>query len=99
MMKSNRVGQQSEGPDMAEAVRNRRQRQRRWRTEGEPSMAEFVGQIGVLGWIIIAPTLIGVFVGRWLDRTFGTGIFWTAALLVVGVATGFWSAWRWMHRQ
>jgi ATP synthase protein I len=56
-----------------------------------------LGQIGVLGWIIVTPALLGIFGGRWLDHRFTTGIFWTAALLMVGVAIGFWSAWRWMH--
>lgn len=84
---------------MAEAARKEEDRRARWRTEGEPSVMRFVGQIGILGWIIVAPTLIGLFVGRWLDNSFRTGIFWSAALLVVGVTLGFWSAWRWMHRQ
>jgi len=90
---------QSSADGMADAVRKRQQRQVRWRREGEPSMARFVGQIGILGWIIVAPTLLGLFAGRWLDRTFGTGIFWSAALLVLGVAAGFWSGWQWMQRQ
>ena len=84
---------------MAAAVRQQRERRQDWQREGEPSMARFVGQIGVLGWIIVAPTLIGLFVGRWLDQKFGTGIFWSAPLLLVGVVIGCWSAWQWMHRQ
>jgi ATP synthase protein I len=84
---------------MAEAARKEEDRRVRWRTEGEQSVMRFVGQIGVLGWIIVAPTLLGLFAGRWLDRSFGTGIFWSAALLVLGVTVGFWSAWRWMQRQ
>ena len=84
---------------MAAAVRQQRERRQDWLREGEPSMARFVGQIGVLGWIIVAPTLIGLFVGRWLDQKFGTGIFWSAPLLLVGVVIGCWSAWQWMHRQ
>lgn len=84
---------------MAEAARKEQGRRARWRTEGEPSVMRFVGQIGVLGWIIVAPTLLGLFIGRWLDRSFGTGIFWSAALLVLGVTLGFWSSWQWMHRQ
>jgi ATP synthase protein I len=85
--------------DIAAAVRQQRDRRRDWVREGEPSMARFVGQIGVLGWIIVAPTLIGLFIGRWLDHKFGTGIFWSAPLLLVGVVIGCWSAWQWMHRQ
>jgi ATP synthase protein I len=84
---------------MADAVRKERARQREWREEGESSVLRFVGQIGVLGWVIVAPTLIGLFVGRWLDHKLGTGIFWSAPLLFVGAAIGFWSAWKWMHRQ
>jgi ATP synthase protein I len=67
--------------------------------EGEPSVARFVGQIGVLGWIIVIPSLVGMFAGRWLDRKFGTGIFWSAPLLLVGLGVGCWSAWKWMHKQ
>jgi ATP synthase protein I len=87
-------------PDgLTEAVRERRARRERWYSEGKPSMMRFVGQIGVLGWIIVAPTLIGLFIGRWIDRWLETGIFWSAPLLLVGVVIGCWSAWRWMHQQ
>jgi ATP synthase protein I len=91
---------QASPPDgMADAARKEEDRRRRWHTEGEPSVMRFVGQIGILGWIIVMPTLLGLFAGRWLDNTFRTGIFWSAALLVAGVTLGFWSGWRWMHRQ
>lgn len=91
---------ESKVPDgLADAVRRQRQRQQRWLREGEPSMARFIGQIGVLGWIIVMPTLIGLFIGRWLDHKYGSGIFWSAPLLLVGVVVGFWSAWRWMFKQ
>jgi ATP synthase protein I len=84
---------------MADAVRKQQERREHWLTEGEPSVMRFVGQIGVLGWIIVTPTLIGLFVGRWLDHKLGTGIFWSAPLLLLGVVLGSWSAWRWMHKQ
>jgi len=87
-------------PDgLTKAVRERRTRRHLWRSEGEPSTLRFVGQIGVLGWIIVVPILIGLFVGRWIDRALGTGIFWSAPLLLVGVVIGCWSAWRWMQHQ
>ncbi len=84
---------------MTAAVRKERKRRRQWLREGEPSMAQYVGQIGVLGWIIVAPTLVGLFIGRWLDHRFGTGIFWSAPLLGVGLIIGCWSAWKWMRKQ
>jgi ATP synthase protein I len=67
--------------------------------EREPSFATRLGQIGVLGWAIVAPVLIGVVIGRWLDRSFDTGVFFTAPLIMLGAAAGLWTAWRWMHRQ
>ena len=85
--------------ELAKAVRERQARRNLWRSEGEQSTLRFIGQIGVLGWIIVAPTLVGLFVGRWIDQRAGTGIFWSAPLLLVGVVIGCWSAWRWMHQQ
>lgn len=84
---------------MAKSVRRERDRRSRWLSEGEPSVARFVGQIGVLGWITVIPTLVSLFIGRWLDHQFETGVFFSAPLLMVGAGLGFWSAWRWMHWQ
>jgi ATP synthase protein I len=53
----------------------------------------------MLGWIIIVPTLGGLFLGHWIDKQFGTGIFWTGPLLFVGLAIGGWTAWKWMNTQ
>ncbi len=88
-----------EGDGMLRSVRRRRERHWRWLREGEPSFARQVAQIGILGWTIVLPTLLGTFLGRWVDRHFGTGIFWTAPLLLLGLVLGCWSAWRWMHTR
>jgi ATP synthase protein I len=74
-------------------------RQKETQADPEPSLGARLGQIGVLGWTIVVPTLLCLFLGRWLDRHFATGIFFSAPLLMVGAAIGFWSAWKWMNRQ
>jgi ATP synthase protein I len=76
-----------------EAVRKRRDRRMLWQREGERSTASNLAMIGALGWIVVVPTLIGVFAGRWLDGTFGTGIFWTLSLLAAGLTVGCMLAW------
>jgi ATP synthase protein I len=81
---------------LVRGVRLRGDRHRRWLGEGDPSVAHRLAQIGVLGWIIVVPMLIGIFAGRWLDQHFDTGLFWTAPLLLAGTALGGWSAWKWM---
>lgn len=82
---------------LVDAIRRRAERRREARRL--PSLARNFGQIGVLGWQIVIPALIGLAVGRWLDHRLASGIFWTAPLLILGLALGCWSAWRWMHRQ
>ena len=52
---------------MMDAARLAAERARRLREEPEPSVASRLGQIGVLGWTIVAPILLGVVIGRWLD--------------------------------
>jgi ATP synthase protein I len=42
--------------------------------------------------------MIGLFLGRWLDRLFESGVFFSAPFIMIGAAIGFWSAWKWMHR-
>jgi ATP synthase protein I len=82
-----------------EAVGLRRARQERWQREGERSIGQNLAMIGALGWTIVTPTLLGIFAGRWLDRAFASGIFWTLGLLVAGLACGCRLAWQRIHRE
>ena len=84
-------------PDpLVDDVRRRQQRHQAWLRDDGLSVTRRLGQIGILGWIIVTPMLIGMFAGRWLDHHFGSGLFWTAPLLMLGAVLGCWSAWRWM---
>ncbi|WP_246251915.1 AtpZ/AtpI family protein [Ancylobacter pratisalsi] len=86
-------------PDrMSEAARAAADRAARGVQTPEPSLGARLGQIGILGWTIVVPTLLGVFLGRWLDHAFASGVFFSAPLIMIGAALGFWSAWKWMHR-
>lgn len=80
--------------DLAKAVSRRSARRAFWLAHGERSLARNLAMIGALGWLVIAPTLAGLFAGRWLDRRLHGGILWTGALLVVGIALGCAIAWR-----
>lgn len=80
--------------EMPRSVRLRRDRRDRWHREGERSLAQNLAMAGTVGWHIVVPTLIGIFMGRWLDRVFDAGIFWSAGLLFVGLVIGCALAWR-----
>jgi len=90
---------QQQRDKMAEAARSTAERVRQGESSPEPSLGARLGQIGVLGWAIVLPILLGLIVGRWLDRWLATGVMFSAALIMLGAAAGFWSAWRWMHRH
>lgn len=82
---------------LLDQVRRRASSTQRWLREGEPTLARQFAAVGVLGWIVVIPALLGIWLGRALDRWLSTGITFTAALLLLGVLLGGWSAWRWMH--
>ncbi|RDE05604.1 AtpZ/AtpI family protein [Sphingomonas aracearum] len=82
---------------LAEAVRLRAERRRR--AGRLPTVTRNLGQIGILGWQVTVPMLVGLAIGRWLDHRLASGIFWTAPLLIVGTGLGCWSAWAWIQRQ
>ncbi len=85
--------------ELSKAVKTRQERRERWQREGERSIGQNLAMVGVLGWTIVLPTLLGLFAGRWLDRQFHMGIFWTLGLLVVGLTAGCMLAWRRMHSE
>ncbi len=89
----------SEPDPLVREVQLRRDRHKRWLREGNMSVGRRLAQIGVLGWIIVAPMLAGLFFGRWLDARLEAGIFWTAPLLLLGLGLGGWTAWKWMNTQ
>ena len=77
----------------------RRHARRREEREAERSIWQNLSMIGALGWLIVTPILLGILAGRWLDRTFETGIFFSGALIFVGVVAGCVLAWQRIHRQ
>ena len=90
----------TEHPENLDAsVKLRRERREAWLRHGERPLGQNLAMIGVLGWLIVVPTLIGMFLGRWADRHFATGIFWTTSLLFVGLVAGCYLAWRRVHRE
>ncbi len=54
---------------------------------------------GAIGWMVSLPAVLGALLGRWLDASFDTGIFWTLLLLGLGLTLGCASAWRYAQRE
>ena len=58
-----------------------------------------LGMMGLIGWSVVVPTLLGAALGIWLDRHYPGGRSWTLALLVGGLALGCLNAWLWVAKE
>ena len=58
-----------------------------------------LGMMGLIGWSVVVPTLLGAALGIWLDRHYPGGRSWTLALLVAGLALGCLNAWLWVAKE
>jgi ATP synthase protein I len=58
-----------------------------------------LGMMGLIGWSIVIPTLLGVALGIWLDNRFPGSHSWTLMLLVIGLGLGCWNAWHWVAKE
>lgn len=57
------------------------------------------GLFGVVGWLVMVPTVLGIGVGVYLDSTFESRFSWTLMCSVVGVVLGCLNAWWWVARE
>jgi ATP synthase protein I len=58
-----------------------------------------LGMLGLIGWSVAVPTLIGVMIGVWLDRRHPGSHSWMLPLLVAGLVIGCANAWHWLSRE
>jgi len=58
-----------------------------------------LGMMGLVGWSVAVPTLLGAALGIWLDNRHPGSHSWTLALLVAGLAIGCFNAWMWIARE
>lgn len=92
------TSQRNDGDEpLADAARKRAERENRFHREGL-STGRRLAQIGVLGWLVVIPTLGGALLGRWIDGMVDPGgIFFTAPLLILGLILGCYIAWNWVN--
>lgn len=55
--------------------------------------------MGLIGWSVAIPTLLGAGLGFWLDERFPGQISWTLTILLVGLIVGCANAWHWVQKE
>jgi ATP synthase protein I len=58
-----------------------------------------LGMMGLIGWSVTIPTLLGAALGLWLDKRHAGEHSWTLALLMAGLVIGCFNAWHWVSQQ
>lgn len=86
-------------PSLAEEVGLRADRKLRSRRRGDSPVWFGLGMMGLVGWSVVVPTLLGAALGSWLDRSHPGSHSWTLALLVAGLVMGCSNAWHWVTKE
>ena len=86
-------------PTLAEEVGAKAARKLRARRHATPGVWFGLGMMGLIGWSVVVPTLLGAALGLWLDSQHPGKHAWTLALLVAGLAIGCWNAWQWVAKE
>jgi ATP synthase protein I len=85
--------------DFAGQVGTKAARKLKARRDGSQGVWFGLGMMGLIGWSVTVPTLLGAALGIWLDEHHPGKHAWTLALLVAGLAIGCLNAWRWVARE
>lgn len=58
-----------------------------------------LGMMGMVGWSVAVPTLLGAALGIWIDKHYPGDHSWTLALLALGLVLGCFNAWHWISKE
>jgi len=84
---------------LASKVARQAARKLKARRDGAPGVWSGLGMMGLVGWSVVVPTLLGAALGLWLDQRHAGTHSWTLALLVAGLTLGCLNAWHWVDKE
>ena len=86
-------------PPLARQVGAKAERKLKARRNPSQGVWFGLGMMGLIGWSVAIPTVLGAALGIWLDRRYPGGHSWTLALLVAGLVIGCVNAWHWVAKE
>lgn len=97
--KSDKNEHHSPWHDFLKKIEDKANRKLKARKEEEYSIWYGLGLMGIVGWSVAIPALIGVAIGLWLDARWSSLVPWTLVLMLIGLALGCLNAWYWVQRE
>ena len=86
-------------PTLADRIGKKAKRKLKARSKESSSVWFGLGMMGLIGWSVTVPTLLGAGLGIWLDERDPSGRSWTLALLTLGLVIGCLNAWHWLSKE
>ncbi|WP_066379541.1 MULTISPECIES: AtpZ/AtpI family protein [unclassified Anabaena] len=85
--------------DFPRQVKIKSSRKLKARREEDRSIWFSFGMIGVVGWSVAIPMLLGIALGIWIDSRWPSRYSWTLMMLFVGIVLGCLNAWYWVQQE
>jgi ATP synthase protein I len=80
-------------------IRAKAERKRNAKRKDVPGVWFGLGMMGLIGWSVTVPALIGAGLGLWLDKLLKGAYSWTLTLLLLGLMIGCLTAWNWVGKE
>ncbi len=58
-----------------------------------------LGMMGMIGWSVVVPTILGAALGFWLDKKYPQTFSWSLSCLIIGLGIGSLIAWYWVAKE
>jgi ATP synthase protein I len=84
---------------LGRTVARKAERRLEARRNREHSVWFGMGMFGLVGWTVAIPTIGGLLLGAWIDKTWPSRFSWTLTGLLTGLALGCAMAWRWVKEE
>ncbi len=99
MVESQRLKEKKDSGVFSKELDSKVKRKLQARQRGKDNVWFGLGMMGLVGWSIVIPTLLGAGLGLWLDKHYSENHSWTLALLVAGLVLGCVNAWHWVGKE
>lgn len=86
-------------PTLARQVGTKAERKLRAQRNVDRTVWLGLGMMGLIGWSVAVPTLLGAALGLWLDKNYPVSYSWTLTLLIFGLFIGCLNAWHWVAKE
>lgn len=80
-------------------IRTKAMRKIKAKQNGSQGIWRGLGMMGLIGWSVTVPTLLGAGLGFFIDTRFSGNPSWTLIILLLGLILGCVNAWHWIQKE